>query len=427
MHARSLVAPSAGVDRLPQGEAPGGAILKPHPGLFSDVLIFDYKSLYPSIIRTFNIDPLAFVDMEEGYPEGSSPPSPSRTITAPNGARFARSDGVLPELLNRFWESRDVAKARGDEVASFVYKIIMNSFYGVLGSPGCRFAGSALAGAITGFGQYLLHWTRDRLAQRGYTVLYGDTDSLFVLAGSELTTDEPVRSPPNVERLFAEGDRICAQVNAELQQFVESAFSVRSRLQLEFEKVYQRFYLPRIRQVASADREEVRGRAKGYAGLRLARDGTAGPLEIKGMEAIRSDWTAAAGELQTELISLVFADARKADIEACVKSALGRLHAGEMDHGLVYSRRLRKPVSSYTSTSPPHVQAARLLPADEQEGTIDYVITVEGPEPVSARTHPIDYDHYADRQLRPIAEPICEIAGIDAARLFDRSGQLSLF
>ncbi|MBU8913484.1 MAG: DNA polymerase II [Spirochaetales bacterium] len=419
MHAQSMVAPTSGVDRLPQGEAPGGAILKPQPGLFPNVLVFDFKSLYPSITRTFNIDPLGYVDTEEGYPEGASPPPVSDTITAPNGARFRRDGGILPDLLDRFWQSRDQAKADGDAVASFVYKIIMNSFYGVLGSSGCRFAGAPLAGAITGFGQYILHWTRDRLTGRGYKVLYGDTDSLFVLAA---------RDPGAVQELFSTGDRLCAEINGELSEFVRTHFDLESHLQLEFEKVYHRFYLPRIRHTAApADGEEVRGRAKGYAGRHLERSGEIGELEIKGMEAIRSDWTEAAGSLQTALLSLLFADAPNTAVEECIRKTLGRLQAGELDESLVYSRRLRKPVESYTKTSPPHVQAARLLPRDQQEGTIDYVVTVSGPQPISMRTDPIDYAHYMARQLRPIAAPICEILEIDPVSLFDRSGQLSLF
>ena len=419
LHARSMVAPSGGVDRLPPGEAPGGAILKPEPGLFSNVFVFDFKSLYPSIIRTFNIDPLGYVDTEAGYPEGGSPPPVSETITAPNGARFRRGSGILPGLLDRFWQSRDQAKAAGDSVAGFVYKIIMNSFYGVLGSSGCRFAGAALAGAITGFGQYLLHWTRDRLAERGYKVLYGDTDSLFVLAGPEDLAEQS---------LFVTGDRLCEEINVELAEFVSSHYDLESRLQLEFEKVYSRFYLPRIRHTTvAAEGGEVRGRAKGYAGRHLERSGEVGELEIKGMEAIRSDWTEAAGELQTTLLSLVFSDAPRAEIETCIRTTLTRLHAGELDQGLVYARRLRKSVESYTATSPPHVQAARLLPPDEQEGTISYVVTVNGPQPVSGRVDPIDYDHYMEKQLRPIAAPICEILEIDPRGLFDLSGQLTLF
>jgi len=418
MHDRGLVGPTLGVDRLPQGEVPGGAIIKPQPGLFANVLVFDFKSLYPSIIRTFGIDPVGYLDTEEGYPEGADPPAAEPdSITAPNGARFSRRESILPDLIDRFWENRDEAKRRGDDVASYVYKIIMNSFYGVLGASGCRFAGAPLAGAITGFGQYILHWAKDRFTEQGMRVLYGDTDSLFVLAEEEA---DPVQ-------LLARGADLARSLNETLAAFVTNAYGVESRLELEFEKVYRRFYLPRIRHGAGMPAGEVRGRAKGYAGLTVAADGSDADVEIKGMEAIRSDWTRAAAELQRELIDLVFADAGTDRVVGHIREKIRALRDGALDDRLVYSRRLRKSIDSYTSSRPPHVQAASLLPPDEREGMIDYIITTGGPQPPSRRTSPIDHDHYLGRQIRPIAEPICEILGIQTGELFDPSQQLSLF
>ena len=418
MHDRKLVGPTLGVDRLPQGEVAGGAILKPRPGLFSNVLVFDFKSLYPSIIRTFGIDPVGYLDTEEGYPEGSPPPPPDPgAITAPNGARFAREASILPALLDRFWQNRDAAKQRGDTVAAYVYKIIMNSFYGVLGSPGCRFAGAPIAGAITGFGQYVLHWARDRFGERGLTVLYGDTDSLFVLASPEA----------NAAELYDAGEELRDEINSELAAFISTCYRTESMLELEFEQVYRRFYLPRIRHSVGGPAGEVRGRAKGYAGLPVNRDGSDGEVDIKGMEAIRSDWTRAAADLQRELLDLMFSDAGASRIAAHVKDTIALLREGRIDEKLVYSRRLRKSVSSYTSSRPPHAKAAALLPPDEREGVIDYLMTAEGPQPPSRRSAPIDHDHYVERQIRPIAEPICEILGMRVDELFDPSQQLSLF
>ncbi len=409
MHARGLVAPTLGVDRLPQGEAPGGAILKPHPGLFSNVLVFDFKSLYPSIIRTFAIDPVGYRGTDEGYPEGTPPPADEPVVVAPNGARFSREEAILPSIIDRFWQERDAAKSRSDSVASYVYKIVMNSFYGVLGTSGCRFAGRAIAGAITSFGQYILRWSRDRFVRFGCTVIYGDTDSLFVLTPD---TDEP------------SAEALCRRLNDDLARFIREHFGVESQLELEFEKEYRRFYLPTVRHVAGS---EARGRAKGYAGQPLDRNGTALPVEIRGMEAARSDWTPVAAQFQRELLEMLFSDAGPEAIGTRIGEQVRAVREGEIDAALVYSRRLRKSVASYTKSSPPHVQAARLLPEDEQEGTIDYVITVEGPQPARRRHAKIDYEHYVERQLRPIAEPICEVAGVDAKSLFDPSHQLSLF
>jgi len=145
------------------------------------------------------------------------------------------------------------------------------------------------------------------------------------------------------------------------------------------------------------------------------------------MEAIRSDWTAAAGELQTRLLEMMFADDSPSEIEEHIRRTLKQLQEGRMDEKLVYARRLRKPVESYTKSRPPHVQAALLLPVEKREGTIEYVITTAGPEPVGRLNSAIDYTHYLEKQLRPVSEPICDILGISTADLFDPSQQLSLF
>ena len=77
----------------------------------------------------------------------------------------------------------EAAQAAGDAVASNAIKILMNSFYGVLGTPACRFYNPALANSITGTGKAMLLWSKRWFEAAGFVVLYGDTDSLFVLSG----------------------------------------------------------------------------------------------------------------------------------------------------------------------------------------------------------------------------------------------------
>jgi DNA polymerase-2 len=384
LHRRGMVAPTFGVDPLPMEGAPGGIILAPRPGVFDQVLVFDFQSLYPSIIRTFNIDPLSYIGKpREGSEEAQKPP-----IRAPNGAVFAREPGILPELLDRFFEGRSRAQADGDAVASFVYKIIMNSFYGVLGAGGCRFAGSDLAGAITSFGQRILSWCRDYLEDLGYSVLYGDTDSLFVtvLPGTA-AADRGAAAPA----LLLDGQEICSRVNRALEEHLVQTYSVEPRLTLKFEKRYDRFFLPPLR---GGSGQGEKGRAKGYAGLLAASDEQeAAPpgipdvrsrIEVKGMEAVRRDWTDLAQDFQIRLLELLF-------------------------------------------LTPPHVKAAALLPRSEQRGLIRYVMTREGPQPEGRISAPIDYDHYLERQLVPIASAFTEVLKTDLEAMFGRGGQLWLF
>ena len=379
-----VVAPTAEPDRA-SATVRGGVVLEPTPGLARRVAIYDFKSLYPSLMRTFNIDPLSYIQAD------------ADAITAPNGARFAREAGILPNILEEFFENRDRAKAHGDDLASYAYKIVMNSFYGVLATGSCRFSEEKLAGAITGFGHYFLRWTRKLLESEGSArVLYGDTDSLFVDAGL------PEDVTPEVA--LALGLELREWINGELAEHVSELYHLPSHLDLEFEKYYRCFFLPPMR--GSGDR----GRAKGYAGLVVDADGSA-EVEIVGLEAVRRDWTDLAHDLQRDLLARLFQDAPGEELDACVTEWIRRLRAGEKDGDLVYRKNLRKSTDKYTRTSPPHVVAARLLP--KPSGVIRYVITIDGPQPLGHLTAPLDYEHYIQKQIRPIVHTIGQVCDLD--------------
>ena len=387
---RGIVAPSLGVDRPLGVGAPGGLVLEPKPGLYSNVLVFDFKSLYPSLMRTFNIDPLAHISRPTG-----DAGEDGGWIEAPNGARFRREEGILPSILQRFWQSRDRARRENDDVGSYSYKILMNSFYGVLATNACRYADPMIAGAITRFGHLFLRWARDLLESNDHRVVYGDTDSLFV--------DPRLPEDTTAEAAWKEGERLCEWINDQLGRYVDTEYGLESRLELEFEKCYSRFFLPHIRG------SEDRGRAKGYAGLLIRPEGES--IEITGMEAVRRDWTEMAHSVQREVLDRVFHDVPAAEIESYVWDLVNAIKSGERDDELVYRKNLRKGVDQYTKSSPPHVKAARQLPSPS--GVIHYVITTDGPQPLGYITSPIDYDHYVDKQLAPIVESIAKAARFD--------------
>jgi DNA polymerase-2 len=117
------IAPPPAVSRRVSGAA-GGTVLDPRQGFFQNIAVFDFRSLYPTIIRTFNIDPWAH-ERALAYERVSSPETPpgEAPITAPNGAVFSRSPGILPALIAEYFASRREALDRGDEIAAHVYKI----------------------------------------------------------------------------------------------------------------------------------------------------------------------------------------------------------------------------------------------------------------------------------------------------------------
>ena len=369
--------------------SPGGFVMDSRPGLYDNVLVLDFKSLYPSIIRSFQIDPLGLAVPGEDPIEGFL------------GARFAREGAILPELITRLWAIRDQAKRAKDAALSQATKILMNSFYGVLGSFGCRFFDARLASSITRRGHEIINRSREFIEARGLPVIYGDTDSVFVLVGPGPTESEA----------RAVGAQLAADLNAWWRETLAREHRLDSCLEIEFETHYLKFLMPTIRGTEQ-------GSKKRYAGL-VHTD--AGPrLVFKGLESVRTDWTPLAREFQRELYRRVFLGEPYEDY---VRRTAERLCAGELDAQLVYRKRLRQRLEAYTKNVPPHVQAARKL---ERPGrVIEYLITVNGPEPRERLSSPIDYDHYLDRQLAPVADGILHFVG----QRFDALArpQLSMF
>jgi DNA polymerase-2 len=394
---RGMLPPARRPGRV--GSAPGGMILEPAPGFFHDVIVLDFKSLYPTIMLTFNIDPLAYSRAKADPALGA--------VAAPNGARFSRELGILPEAIDGYLSARDEAKSRGDAIASYVYKILMNSFYGVLASDACRYSDEAIAGAITSFGHKYLSRARDLLVERGARVLYGDTDSVFLVPAA-FSDAPPKASGPDAgraEALEREGRSLVASLNEAFAVEVSREYGVRSRLEIKLEKAYDRFLLPSVRGVRASER---RGRAKGYAG-RLA---ATGEVEIKGMEAARSDWTPFAKRFQLELLERAFRGDGPSELRAFVASEEMRLESGALDAELVFRRSLRRAPDDYVKVEPPHVRAARLAGLTDARGVIEYVLTTDGAQPVGAVVSPIDRARYIESQLLPIALSVEDAMGV---------------
>lgn len=82
-------------------------------------------------------------------------------------------------------------------------------------------------------------------------------------------------------------------------------------------------------------------------------------------------------------------------------------------------------MKDYTKTTPPHVKAARKLDSLDSS-VIEYVMTSDGPEPVQKLHHPIDYEHYIDKQIKPIAESILVFFNKNFDEVVKKKGQTSL-
>jgi len=114
---------------------------------------------------------------------------------------------------------------------------------------------------------------------------------------------------------------------------------------------------------------------------------------------VRRDWSPLARRVQLELLRRVFADE---PYEAWLIEVTRDLVAGRLDDELVYRKRIRG-----------------------EADTFDYVMTTRGPEPLDARTAPIDVDHYLAKQLAPVCDVVLQFLGTSFERIAGQ--QTSLF
>ena len=402
LHRQGFVAPA--LEQLESSNiSPGGYVLESEPGIHRNVIVLDFKSLYPSIIRTFHVDPLALV---EGLKENDA-------IPGFEGGQFSRTRTILPGLIEKLWAARDKAKADGNRVLSQAIKIIMNSFYGVLGTLGCRFFDTRLVSSITRRGHDIILQSKQFIEAAGFQVIYGDTDSVFVLMGDVGTKDE-------INKVNELGTRLAQDLNTWWREKLQREYQIESFLEMEFETHFLRFFMPTVR---GSDA----GSKKRYAGL-LAN----GEIMFKGLETVRSDWSPLAREFQQVLYRKVFLNEPFVEY---IKQIVADIQNGVFGPELVLRKRLRRKLSDYVKNVPPHVQAARKaeeirkklqLPAlYEHGGWVEYVMTTAGPEPRQYRQSPVDYDFYIDKQLAPIADSILVFQQSSMDKILDR--QIGLF
>ncbi|MEM7813575.1 MAG: DNA polymerase domain-containing protein [Candidatus Aenigmatarchaeota archaeon] len=395
----------------------GGAVLEPKRGLHTDsVLVLDFQSLYPSIIKAHNvsIDSL-LIDKNKDY----ALPAGVRCHTAPNGARFVDQsvyEGVFPAILKELLAARLEAKramkaAQGDErraldARQLALKILANSFYGYCGYARARLFRSEIANAITAWGRDSIAKTKEYVEKTfGKEVLYSDTDSLFVKID---TTD--------LEQAQSIGQQIASSASAAIG------------LNLEFEKVYRSFLILT---------------KKRYAGWKFERahDGWHDSIDMRGIETVRRDWCPLVGELMTEVLSVLLKerDVRKATRR--VQETIAQLSAGKIPlEKLTIVKGVTRSLDAYDGIQP-HVELAKKMqrrdPATSPKvgDRVGYVIVrgndllskrAEDPEYVRQNGLQLDVGYYTNSQILPPIERIFESLGVERSELVGAGKQVSI-
>jgi DNA polymerase, archaea type len=373
----------------------GGFVYEPTPGLYKDVAVFDFRSLYPTIISAHNISPDTIehgADSEDGV------------IT---GIRFGKGKGfissVIENVIERRMRIKKLAKESDDKMLQArdqALKTIANSIYGYYAFFGARWYDLDCAKAITAYGRHHVQQVITEAKTAGLSVLYGDTDSVFMALNGR--TIEEVNQ-------FVDG------VNAQLPGIME----------LEFEALY-------TSGIFVATKGTETGAKKKYALLR-----SDGKMKIRGFETVRRNLSLIAKETQEKALRMILEGKKGEDVAAFVKEIVRKLRAGEIPlEKVVIRTQITRDVKSYENV-PPHVAIAMRMQQKGQKvgaGTsVQYVVCVgkgpirdraKMPEEISDGAY--DGEYYVTNQVVPSVARILEVAGYDAAELLAEHKQQTL-
>ncbi len=361
----------------------GAFVYQPTPGVYKNVRVFDFRSLYPSIIIAHNIDPYTL--SEDGETEIQLP---HKTVY------FKKEGGFIPGLLEDLLEKRSKIKSdlknvdsdseRGKELdaQSYAIKILANSFYGYMGFYGARWYSLDCAAATTAMGRKYIEGLIKTAEKHGIEVIYGDTDSVFLLDSEKV---------PEFEK----------EVNNYLPDPME----------LEDEGHY-----------SSGIFLEKKGSDAG-AKKRYALLDKSGKITVKGLESRRGDWSKLAKNAQLEVLKSVLKEGNGESALAIVQKIISNIRERKLTiDELVLSNKLTRNLSDYVAIGP-QVAAGRLMEAKGNvvgPGTIvSYIISAGDSKLVrdrvklseDAKVEDIDEKYYIDKQVIGATYKILELFG----------------
>lgn len=384
--------------RQRQGAYSGGFVYTPEAGLYENLALFDFKSLYPTVMVAHNISPdtlnIENCDNELELEEFDY--------------TFCQDKkGFFPELVEELVKDRSEIKEKMKKAEKEsqelqildnrqqAEKILANSFYGYLGYNSARWYSRESAEAITYLGRKHIQETIEKAEEEGFEVVYGDTDSVFL----------------KKDNIREEMDDFLDEVNEQLPEF----------MQLEFEGFFTRGFF--------TSTESGEGAKKKYA--LLSEDGS---MKITGFEQVRRDWSPIAKKTQKEVLRKVLED-NVEEAAQIVKDTIKELKDGEIPvEQLKIYTTLTKPPEEYGSTAP-HVEAVKKAKrrGDEisAETTVAYVIG-RGAGSISSRAELLKYaedydsDYYIDNQVIPATLRVLKVFGYTEGQLKGKGKQSGL-
>jgi DNA polymerase I/DNA polymerase-2 len=367
----------------------GGFVKEPISGIHEKIAVLDFRSLYPSLIVSFNISPETLncdCCKNDGF-----------LVPELNYWFCKKTEGFIPSVLKEIIEKRAKLKEKlkNIEKDSFEYKIlnnrqyalkiIANATYGYFGFPGSKWYSKECAESCTAFGRNLIKQTIEEAESQNFLVIYADTDSVF---------------------LKKSGD-----IKKEVKEFLEKINKkFPETLELELQGFYQRGIF-------------IEKGTFGTAKKRYALIDEEGNLLIRGLETVRRDWCNLAKEVQRKVLEFVLKENDVEKAKNYVKEVIRNLKKQEISlNQLIIYEELTKPIEEYKLISP-HVIAAKKLKEkgiEVGEGQVIMFVIQKGIGSISQRAQPvefakleeIDLDYYIGHQILPAAMRVLKILGV---------------
>lgn len=381
----------------------GAFVFEPKPGLYDDVVVFDFRSLYPSIISSHNISPETINascsdDDKVFFPDDSS------KWVCKSGEGFV--SGVIENIVRRRSEVKELIKKNSSvflESRSLALKILANSVYGYLAYDNSRWYSNDCAALTTSLGRTYIKKVSSDAESAGFSIVYGDTDSIFLTFKGKSRDD-----------VFD----FVSSVNEGLPGIME----------LEFEGFYSKGLF-----VSTRDEKDA-GAKKKYA--LLSEDGS---LKIAGFEAVRRNLSVVAKEVQREVLNLVLKDGDGKAAFDFVKKVVQDVKDRKVSNDrMVISVQLQRDPSKYESVGP-HVAVAKLMEAKGIKvgagNLIRFIVSsidsktirdkARIPEDVKEGDYDVDY--YVKNQIVPVVDRILGVFGFSSEQLLGDSIQKKLF
>lgn len=382
----------------------GAFVYEPKPGLYKNIVVFDFRSLYPSIIASHNISPMTFKC--ECCEDNLAPVEKAKYWFCKKKKGFIPK--IIEDLIKRRMRVKEIMKGTKDDKTKILLdarqeslKVLSNSFYGYLGFSAARWYSIESALSVTAYARHHIRDVIEKAEKHGFNVIYSDTDSVFLTLNKKTPADAL---------------KFKDSINMELPELME----------LDYEGTY-----PSGLFVAAKAKEY--GAKKKYALMTEA-----GNIKIKGFEAVRRNWSIIAKETQKNVLKLILeeGDAKKA--LNYVKKVVDDLRKKKIPiEKTIMRTQLQKEVGDYESVGP-HVAVAKRMIEKGIEVfpglTIRWVV-VAGTGSISNKSKyfeelkPSDsYDstYYIENQVVPAVESILSVFGYSADDIISDKKQSNL-